>query len=119
MSDDGAGAGWYETRRRGTLRWWDGAQWTPRIEVRGRETTLAAESASVRRQLVVTEMVLVVVLAGAILIALWGSLPVVTVRPVIVATGAALVVVPLVTRWQLRLVALPARGLRGRTPHRR
>ncbi|MBP5802551.1 MULTISPECIES: DUF2510 domain-containing protein [Microbacterium] len=109
MSDDRVGAGWYETRRRGTLRWWDGTGWTPRIEVRGRETTLAADSASVRRQLVVTEIVLVAVLAGALLIALWGSLPVVVVRPVIIASGGALVVMPLMVARQLRLVALPAR----------
>jgi len=113
------GAGWYETRRRGTLRWWDGTGWTPRIEVRGRETTLAADSASVRRQLVVTEIVLVGVLAGAILIALWGSLPVVVVRPVIIASGGALVVMPLMVARQLRLVALPARRARAGVSTRR
>ena len=112
-----AGAGWYETRRRGTLRWWDGTRWTPRIEVRGRETTLAEDSASVRRQLLVCELVLGVVMIGAILIALWGSLPVVAVRPVIVATGAALVVMPLLITRQLRRAALPAR--RAGVPTRR
>lgn len=112
-----AGAGWYETRRRGTLRWWDGTRWTPRIEVRGRETTLAEDSASVRRQLLVCELVLGVVMIGAILIALWGSLPVVVVRPVIVATGAALVVMPLLITRQLRRAALPAR--RAGVPTRR
>ncbi|MFF1540872.1 DUF2510 domain-containing protein [Microbacterium sp. NPDC058269] len=119
MSDDRAGAGWYETRRRGTLRWWDGTRWTPRIEVRGRETTVAEDSASVRRQLLVSELVLGAVLVGAILIALWGSLPVVVVRPVIVATGTALVVMPFLITRQLRRVALPARRARAGVPARR
>ena len=109
MSERGIAAGWFETRRRGTLRWWDGSRWTEHIVVRGRTTTLAAESATMRRQLLVTELVLVAVLVGSILVALWGSLPVVVVRPVVVATGAALVVVPLVISRQLRLAALPAR----------
>ncbi|WP_244176012.1 MULTISPECIES: DUF2510 domain-containing protein [Microbacterium] len=109
MSERGIAAGWFETRRRGTLRWWDGSRWTEHIAVRGRTTTLAVESATVRRQLLVTELVLVAVLVGSILIALWGSLPVLVVRPVVVAVGAALVVVPLVISRQLRLAALPAR----------
>ena len=58
VSGDGIAAGWFPTRRRGTLRWWDGVRWTERILVRGRETTLAADSASVRRQLLVGEVVL-------------------------------------------------------------
>ncbi|WP_337004525.1 MULTISPECIES: DUF2510 domain-containing protein [unclassified Microbacterium] len=114
---DARTAGWFETRRRGTLRWWDGSRWSERILVRGRETTLAAESATVRRQLLMTELALSAVLVGAILIALWGSLPVVVVRPVIVATGAALVIVPLVIARQLRLAAVPAR--RSGMPARR
>lgn len=77
--------------------------------MRGRETTLAADRASVRRQLLVSEIVLVLVLVAAILIALWGSLPVVAVRPVIVVVGAALVVAPILIARQLRMVALPAR----------
>lgn len=109
VSAQGIAAGWYETRRRGTLRWWDGARWTERIEVRGRETTLAEDSASVRRQLLVCEVVLAAVLVASILLALWGSLPVVVIRPVIVATGTALVFTPFVISRQLRLVALPAR----------
>ena len=109
MSERGIAAGWYETRRRGTLRWWDGARWTERITVRGRETTLAEDSASTRRQLLVCEVVLAAVLVASILFALWGSLPVVVIRPVIVATGAALVFTPFVISRQLRLVALPAR----------
>jgi hypothetical protein len=109
VSDDGIAAGWFDTRRRGTRRWWDGTRWTSRIVVRGRETTLAEDNASVRRQLLVSEVVLVVVLVGSILIALWGSLPVLVVRPVIVAVGTALVVTPFLITRQLRLVALPAR----------
>ncbi len=92
MRDDGIPAGWFDTRRRGTRRWWDGTRWTSHITVHGRRTTLAEDSAAVRRQLLVSELVLAAVLVGAILIALWGSLPVLVVRPVIVATGAALVV---------------------------
>ncbi|QNA92073.1 MULTISPECIES: DUF2510 domain-containing protein [unclassified Microbacterium] len=109
MSERGIPAGWYETRRRGTRRWWDGARWTEHIAVHGRETTLAADTAAVRRQLLVSEAVLGVVLVGSILIALWGGLPVVVVRPVIVAVGAALVITPLLITRQLRLAALPSR----------
>ena len=115
VSAHGIPAGWFETRRRGTLRWWDGSQWTEHIDVRGRETTLAQDHASVRRQLVVTEVVLALVLVSSILIALWSSMPVVVIRPVIVATGAGLVIVPIVIARQLRLVALPARRLRMRS----
>ncbi|MEA1264447.1 DUF2510 domain-containing protein [Microbacterium sp. STF-2] len=110
MRDDEIPAGWFDTRRRGTRRWWDGTRWTSHISVRGRETTMAEDSASVRRQLLVCELVLGAVMIGAILIALWGSLPVVVVRPVIVATGTALVVMPFLITRQLRRVALPARG---------
>ena len=85
--------------------------------MRGRETTLAEENASVRRQLFVAEFVLTAVLVGAILIALWGSMPVIVVRPVIVATGVALVIVPFVIARQLRRAALPAR--RSGMPARR
>lgn len=109
MSESGTAAGWFETRRRGTRRWWDGTRWTERISVRGRETTLAEDSRALRRQLVLTELVLVTLLVGSILIALWSALPVVVVRPMIVAAGAALLLVPLVISRQLRLVALPAR----------
>ncbi len=109
--DDGAAAGWYATRRRGTVRWWDGMRWTEHIAVRGRETTLAADHAAVRRQLLLTEVVLAAVLIGSILIAFWGGLPVVVVRPVIVATGTALVATPLLITRQLRLAALPARRI--------
>jgi hypothetical protein len=109
VSERGIAAGWFETRRRGTRRWWDGARWTDHIVVRGRETTLAEDRASVRRQLILTELVLVALLVGSILIALWSALPVVVVRPVIVAAGTALVFVPFVISRQLRLVALPAR----------
>ena len=116
MSDDRAVAGWYETRRRGTLRWWDGVHWSERLVVRGRETTLAEETASARRQLLVGELVLVAVLVGSILLALWSSLPVVVVRPVILSTGSALIVVPLVIARQLRLAALPVRRPGAPTP---
>ncbi|WP_226532206.1 DUF2510 domain-containing protein [Microbacterium paraoxydans] len=109
MSERGRAAGWFQTRRRGTRRWWDGTRWTERISVRGRETTLAEHSRAVRRQLILTELLLVAVLVGSILIALWSALPVVVIRPVIVATGTALVLVPLVISRQLRLVALPER----------
>lgn len=109
MSERGIAAGWFETRRRGTLRWWDGSRWTEHLVVRGRETTLAEDRASVRRQLIVTEVVLVALMVVSLLIALWGSLPVVAVRPVIVAAGTAAVCVPFVISRQLRLVALPAR----------
>jgi len=109
VSGDGIAAGWFPTRRRGTLRWWDGVRWTERILVRGRETTLAADSASVRRQLLVGEVVLAVMLVSSILFALWGAMPVAVIRPVIVATGTALVFVPFVISQQLRLVAMPAR----------
>ena len=109
MREARAAAGWFETRRRGTQRWWDGSRWSERILVRGRETTLAADNATVRRHLLVAEAVLAVVLVAAILFAFWGSLPVVVVRPVIVAVGAALVITPLLIRRQLRLAALPAR----------
>lgn len=109
MRDDGIPAGWFDTRRRGTRRWWDGTRWTSHITVHGRRTTLAEDSAAVRRQLLVSELVLAAVLVGAILIALWGSLPVLVVRPVIVATGAALVVLPFLITRQLRRAALPAR----------
>lgn len=112
MSDRGAVAGWYETRRRGTLRWWDGAHWSERLVVRGRETTLAEEKASVHRQLLLVEVVLGVVLVSSILIALWSSSPVVVIRPVIVATGGGLVLMPILVARQLRLAALPARRLR-------
>lgn len=81
----------------------------PHITVHGRRTTLAEDSAAVRRQLLVSELVLAAVLVGAILIALWGSLPVLVVRPVIIATGAALVVLPFLITRQLRRAALPAR----------
>jgi hypothetical protein len=107
--DDGAAAGWYATRRRGTLRWWDGRRWTPHIAVRGKETTLAEDNATVRRQLLIAEIVLAVVLVLSILVAFLGGLPVVVVRPVIVGVGTALVVTPLVISRQLRLVALPSR----------
>lgn len=117
VSGHGIAAGWFETRRRGTRRWWDGARWTERIVVRGRETTLAADNAAVRKQLILSEIVLVAVLVGAILIALWGSLPVVVVRPVIVATGTALVITPILISRQLRLVTLPSR--RSAMPTRR
>ncbi len=106
---NGIAAGWFETRRRGTLRWWDGTQWTDRIAVRGRETTLSDDRAAVRRQLLLCEIVLAAVLVGAILIAFWGAMPVVVVRPVIVAAGTALVIVPFLIAQQLRLVTLPAR----------
>ncbi len=109
VSERGRAAGWFQTRRRGTRRWWDGTRWTERISVRGRETTLAEHSRAVRRQLILTELLLVAVLVGSILIALWSALPVVVIRPVIVATGTALVLVPLVISRQLRLVALPER----------
>ncbi|MFK3676326.1 DUF2510 domain-containing protein [Microbacterium sp. NPDC090218] len=109
MSERGIAAGWFETRRRGTRRWWDGTRWTEHIVVRGRETTLAEDSRAVRRQLILTELVLVAILVGSILLALWSGLPVVVVRPVIVATGTALVFVPFVISRQLRLVAQPAR----------
>jgi hypothetical protein len=117
VSGHGIAEGWFETRRRGTRRWWDGARWTERIVVRGRETTLAADNAAVRKQLILSEIVLVAVLVGAILIALWGSLPVVVVRPVIVATGTALVITPILISRQLRLVTLPSR--RSAMPTRR
>ncbi|WP_258130943.1 DUF2510 domain-containing protein [Microbacterium sp. MYb66] len=109
MRDDAIAAGWFDTRRRGTRRWWNGSTWTEHIAVRGRETTLAADRASVRRKLLVTEIVLVLALVAAILIALWGSLPVVTVRPVIVVVGTVLVVAPMLIARQLRRVALPVR----------
>ncbi len=109
VSERGRAAGWFETRRRGTRRWWDGARWTEHLSVRGRETTLTEDRRAVRRQLILTELVLVTLLVGSILIALWSALPVVVVRPMIVATGAALLLVPLVISRQLRLVALLAR----------
>ncbi|KJL22579.1 hypothetical protein RN51_01893 [Microbacterium oxydans] len=109
MRDDGIPAGWFDTRRRGTRRWWDGTRWTEHIQVRGRETTLADDGASVRRQLLTVEVVLAVVLVVAILVAFLGGLPVVVVRPVIVAVGAALVFTPFAIRRQLRFVGVPVR----------
>lgn len=114
MRDEGIPAGWFDTRRRGTRRWWDGTRWSNRILVRGRETTLAEDSAAVRRQLLIGEVVLAAVLVIAILTAFLGGLPVVVVRPVIVTVGAALVITPFLIRRQLRFVALPAR--RGGVP---
>ncbi|WP_061018557.1 DUF2510 domain-containing protein [Microbacterium sp. CCH5-D1] len=109
MRDDGIPAGWFDTRRRGTRRWWDGVRWTEHIRVRGRETTLADDGASVRRQRLMVEVVLAVVLVVAILVAFVGGLPVVVVRPLIVAVGAALVFTPFAIRRQLRLAGVPVR----------
>lgn len=109
MRDDGIPAGWFDTRRRGTRRWWDGARWTEHIRVRGRATTLANDGASVRRQLLMVEVVLAVVLVVAILFAFVGGLPVVVVRPVIVGVGAALVFTPFAIRRQLRSAGVPVR----------
>lgn len=82
--------------------------------MRGRETTLDEERRSLRRQLVLTEIVLAAVLVGAIAIAFWGGLPVAAVRPVIVAAGVTMLVLPFLVAQQRRLTAQPAR--RGGVP---
>lgn len=77
--------------------------------MRGRETTLTEENRSLRRQLVLTEIVLAAVLVGSIVIAFWGGLPVIVVRPVIVAVGVTMIALPFLISQQLRLAAQPAR----------